>query len=174
VKYAAGLAFARAGDFAEAQKVADQLDQEFPQGTLVQTFYLPSIRAALLLHSHDSTGAIRALESADLYELGANRTLYPAYIRGSAYLTAGKGKEAAVEFQKVLDHRGIVCNFILGSLAHLQLARAQEMSGNNQAARKSYQEFLALWKDADPELPILKDAEAEYSRLHLKTSPKSN
>jgi DNA-binding winged helix-turn-helix (wHTH) protein/tetratricopeptide (TPR) repeat protein len=158
VKYAAGLAFARAGDFAEAQKVADQLDQEFPQGTLVQTFYLPAIRAALLLHSHDSTGAIRALESADLYELVANRTLYPAYIRGSAYLMAGKGKEAAVEFQKVLVHRGIVCNFILGSLAHLQLARAQEMSGNNEAARKSYQEFFALWTDADPELHILKFA----------------
>jgi DNA-binding winged helix-turn-helix (wHTH) protein/tetratricopeptide (TPR) repeat protein len=165
VKYAAGLAFARAGDFAEARKVADQLDKEFPQGTMVQAFYLPSIRAALLLHDHDSSGALRALQSADLYELGANRTLYPVYLRGSAYLMAGQGKQAAAEFQKLLDHRGIVSNFILGALAHLQLARAQEMSGNNEAARKSYQEFFTLWKDADPNLPILKDAKTEYSKL---------
>jgi tetratricopeptide (TPR) repeat protein len=174
VKYAAGLAFARAGDFADAQKVADQLDKEFPQGTVVQSFYLPSIRAALLLHNHDPLGAVRALEPTEIDEFGANRTMYPAYIRGSAYLMAGKGKEAQAEFRKLLTHPGIVCNFILGSLVHLQLARAQTISGDQEAAIKSYQDFFALWKDADPDLPILKDARAEYAKLQPKVPPKSN
>jgi tetratricopeptide (TPR) repeat protein len=165
VKYAAGLAFARAGDFADAQKVVDQLDKEFPQGTVVQSFYLPSIRAALLLHNHDPLGAVRALEPTEIDEFGANRTMYPAYIRGSAYLMAGKGKEAQAEFQKILAHPGIVCNFILGSLSRLQLARAQAMSGDKDAARISYQEFFTSWKDADPDVPILQEAKAEYAKF---------
>ncbi|HLX84482.1 MAG TPA: winged helix-turn-helix domain-containing protein [Terriglobales bacterium] len=165
VKYAAGLAFARAGDSTEARKIADQLDKEFPQGTVVQKFYLPIFRASLLLHDHDPAGAIRELEPTEPYELGANRTMYPDYVRGSAYLMEGKGKEAQVEFRKILDHPGVVCNFILGSLARLQLGRAQAMSGDKDAARASYQQFLTLWKDADPDLPILQEAKAEYAKL---------
>jgi eukaryotic-like serine/threonine-protein kinase len=97
--------------------------------------------------------------------LGGDRTLYPAYVRGLAYLMAGQGREAAAEFQKLLDHRDIVANFVQGALAHVYLARAKAMAGDKEGARKSYQDFLTLWKDADPEIPILKEVQREYSKL---------
>jgi len=96
---------------------------------------------------------------------GEGGTLYPVYVRGEAYLEAGQGQQAAAEFQKLIDHRGIVQNFVLGALAHLQLGRAKALSGDKENARKSYQDFLALWKDADPDIPILKEAKAEYAKL---------
>jgi hypothetical protein len=92
-------------------------------------------------------------------------TLYPVYVRGEAYLEAGQGQPAAAEFQKLIDHRGIVQNFVLGALAHLQLGRARALSGDKESARKGYQDFFALWKDADPDIPILKEAKAEYAKL---------
>jgi hypothetical protein len=165
VECAAGLALARAGDFAGAQKAIEDLDQDYPQGTMVQNLHLADIRAALQLDRNDPSSAVQTLEAAEPYELGGNRTLYPAYIRGMAYLMAKKGQEAAAEFQKLLDHRGLVNNSVLGALAHVQLARAKAMSGDKEAARKSYQDFFALWKDADPDLPILKEAQSEYAKL---------
>ena len=99
------------------------------------------------------------------YELGETAALYPVYLRGDAYLQAGQGKEAAVEFQKVLDHPGIALNHLWGALAHLQLARAQAMAGDKDSARKAYQDFLALWKDADSDVPILKEAKPGYAKL---------
>jgi hypothetical protein len=109
------------------------------------------------------------LEPAAPYELGVAQTsinyLYPAYVRGHAYLLANNGAAAAAEFQKLLDHRGIVTNFVTGALAHLQLGRAEAMAGDTAKAKAAYQEFFTLWKDADPDVPILKQAKAEYAKL---------
>ena len=99
------------------------------------------------------------------YELGIMDTLYPAYVRGEAYLAARQGREAAIEFQKILDHRGIVLIDPIGALAHLQLGRAYALSGDQTKAKTAYQDFLTLWKDADPDIPILKEAKTEYAKL---------
>ena len=167
-KLSLALAFALAGDLAQAQKLADALSQDFPLDTMAQNYYLPTIRAAMKLHSNDPAGAIEILRPALKYELaevlGFN-SLYPAYVRGCAYLQMGDGRSAAVEFQKLLDHPGLVGREVIGALSHLQIARAQKISGDNAAARKSYEEFLALWKDADPDIPIYRQAKAEYARL---------
>jgi tetratricopeptide (TPR) repeat protein/predicted Ser/Thr protein kinase len=165
VRLNSALAFARARDSTEAQKIVDALDREYPLDTMMQDFYLPSIRAALRLDSKQPSQAIQALQPAEKYEFGGDRTLYPVYIRGLAYLMAGQGQAAGTEFQKLLDHRGIVGNFVLGALAQLYLARAKVMSGDKEGARKSYQDFLALWKEADPEVPVLQEAKAEYAKL---------
>ena len=110
-----------------------------------------------------------SLEAAAPYELGGGGTyinsLYPAYVRGQAYLLAHNGTAAAAEFQRMLDHRGIVLNFVTGALAHLQLGRAYAMAGDTAKAKAAYQDFLTLWKDADPDIPILKEAKAEYAKL---------
>jgi tetratricopeptide (TPR) repeat protein len=163
----AALALARAGDTAQAQKLADNLDQRFPLDTLMQRYTLPTIRAGVALDQNDPRKAIEILEVAMPYEQGGESFgwYYPAYLRGLAYLEARQGQRAAAEFQKMLDHPGVVGNFVTGTLAHLQLARAEAMSGNREAARRDCQEFLALWKDADPDLPVLKQAKAEYARL---------
>jgi eukaryotic-like serine/threonine-protein kinase len=131
-----------------------------------------TILAAVEVNRNHPEKAIRLLEAASGYELGipppyasAMASLYPVYVRGEAYLKAGQGVQAAAEFQKVIDHRNIVQNFILGALAHLQLGRAKVMSGDRENARKAYQDFLTLWKDADPDIPILKKAKAEYAKL---------
>jgi hypothetical protein len=157
----------------EAQKIVDALDRGLALicmppttlDTMMQNFYLPSIRAALRLDSKQPSQSIQALEPAETYDFGGDRTLYPVYIRGLAYLMAGQGQEAAAEFQKLLDHRGIVGNFVLGALAQVYLARAKSMSGDKEGARKSYQSFLTLWKYADPEVPVLQEAKAEYAKL---------
>jgi len=159
---------ARAGDVAQAEKLSLELNQASPQGTMMQYYFLPTIRAAIELQRNNPTKAIETLEAAVPYELGgfgSFASLYPAYVRGAAYLKAGQGQSAAAEFQKVIDHPGIVNNFITGTLAHLQLGRAQAMLGEKEAARKSYQDFFALWKEADPDLPILHAAKAEYAKL---------
>jgi predicted Zn-dependent protease len=154
-----------AGDAVKAQALADDLAKHFPQDTVVQFIYLPVLHAQLALSHKDSAKAIAALQSAAPYELGNAGGLYPVYTRGQAYLTARQGREAAAEFQKVLEHRGIVRNDPIGALAHLGLARAYGLQGDTTKARDAYQDFLALWKDADPDIPILKEAKAEYAKL---------
>jgi tetratricopeptide (TPR) repeat protein len=173
VELQAALALARAGETTRAQKLVDKLNREFPLDTLMQDYWLPSVQAAIELEKNDPAKAIDLLNTAIPYELGSTSKsvafyghLYPVYIGGLARLRAGQGQQAVAEFQKVLDHRGIVGNFILGALAHLQLGRAQAMMGDKAAARKSYEDFLTLWKDADPDVPILRAAKAEYAKLN--------
>ena len=162
------LAFARAGDIEQAQKLADALSQDEPLNTVVQNYSLPTIRAAMKIHENDPAAAVEILRPTVKYDLafadGFN-SLYPAYIRGVAYLRMGEGRLAAAEFQKLLDHPGIVGRGVTGALSHLQLARAQKMMGDQAAARKSYEDFLTLWKDADSDIPIYQQAKAEYARL---------
>src|SRR5271167_4691234 len=182
LQYAFALASAYAGDDERAQKLTDDLDQSFPEATVVQFNYLPTLRAKLAVGQGNASEATETLRAALPYELGrttystlAWTALYPVYVRGEAYLAARQGKEAAAEFQKVLDHRGIVLNGPIGALARLQLGRAYALQGKNltgtdaDAARlralAAYQDFLTLWKDADPDIPILKQAKAEYARL---------
>jgi serine/threonine protein kinase/tetratricopeptide (TPR) repeat protein len=162
------LALARAGQSAEAEKIAAKLDAEYPRGTMVQNYWLPTIRAAIELQQNNATKAIELLEVATPYELGEGLQghMYPAYLRGEAYLKLGRGPEAAREFQKILDHRGVVLNFVIGSLARLQLARAVAMSGDTASARKQYEDFLGLWKGADADLPVLNAARTEHKRLN--------
>jgi serine/threonine protein kinase len=163
------LAFALAGDSVQAEKLADSINQKFPLDTLVQNYNLPAIHAAMHLHANDPAGAIEILRPALKYDLaypedGFN-SLYPAYIRGLAYLQIGDGCGARVEFQKLLDHPGIIQRDVDGAMSLLQMARAQKMCGDNAAARKYYEQFLTLWKDADPDIPAYLEAKAEYARL---------
>jgi hypothetical protein len=163
------LAFARAGDTEQARKLADAVSQNDPLNTMVQKYSLPTIRAAMKLHENDPAAAVEILRSTVKYDFaladGFN-DLYPAYIRGLAYLQMGEGRLAAAEFQKLLDHPGIVGRTVIGALSHLQLARAHKLMGDESAARKSYEDFLALWKDADSDIPIYQQAKAEYAGLH--------
>jgi eukaryotic-like serine/threonine-protein kinase len=157
-----------AADSAQATRLADDLAKLFPEDTVVQFDYLPMIRAASL--GKDSDKAITALAPASPYELGAvvqtlSFALYPVYLRGTAYLAAKQGSSATAEFQKILDHPGVVINEPIGSLAHLDLARAYALSGDTAKARTAYQDFFALWKDADPGVPVLRQAKAEYAKL---------
>jgi serine/threonine protein kinase/predicted Zn-dependent protease len=170
VKSVAALALARAGDSAQAQRLADGLNKDSPQNTIVQGYWLPSIHAAIELNSKSVTKGVEILQTAAPYELGQCEPfqlgmLYPIYLRGQAYLLARQGKEAAAEFQKIIDHRGIVLNFPLGALAHLGLGRAYAFQGDAAKARAAYQDFLMLWKDADLDVPILQQAKAEYAKL---------
>ena len=170
VEALAALVFARAGDLAQAEKLANKLGQEFPLNTMIQSYWLPIIRAAIALEHGNAQGAIAALQGASSYELGSPAQLpfapiYPAYLRGLAQRKVARTPEAAAEFQKMLDHRSIMANSVLGPLARLQLARTRALNRDIASARKSYQDFLALWKDADPDIPILKEAKAEYAKL---------
>ncbi len=161
------LALARSGDAIEAQRLADKLNQRFPVATIIQGYWLPTIRAAIALQRNNPQQAIADLEMAKQYELGNQGFLYmvPVYVRGMAYLQARHGEQAAAEFNKFLKYPGIAKNMPFASLAILQLARAEAMNGDSKAARKSYQDFLALWNNADPDVPVLKQARAEYSKL---------
>jgi len=172
------LALARAGDPAGAERLASELNKDFPLGTLVQRYWLPSIRAAIALDRGQSDQAIELLKETSPIELGTANNLViliPVFVRGEAYLALHDGNRAAAEFQKFVDHRGMVGNFPWGALARLGLARAyaeQAQSSKGDAAdiarikaRGAYQDFFALWKDADPDVPILKEAKAEYAKL---------
>ena len=164
------IAFALAGDSADANRLADDLGKRFPQDTIIQTQYLPIARAALALTNGNAASAIETLTAAAPYELGHTNddftfALYPVYIRGLTYLAAKKGTEAASEFQKILDHPGVVGNEPVGALAHLGLGRAYALSGNSAKARTAYQDFFALWKNADTDVPVLMQATAEYAKL---------
>jgi eukaryotic-like serine/threonine-protein kinase len=170
-QYGAALAQAFSGDTAEAQKLGDNLAKQFPEDTIVKFNYLPTIRALIAFNRNDASKAIEILQAAGSYELGIEGqgglafSLYPVYVRGEAYLAARNGSNAATEFQKILDHRGIVLNEPIGALAHLGLARAYVMQGDTAKARAAYQDFLALWKDADVDIPVLIAAKAEYAKL---------
>jgi serine/threonine protein kinase/tetratricopeptide (TPR) repeat protein len=170
-QYAAALALALAGDSYKANGVAEDLAKRFPEDTIVQFNYLPTIRAQIALERNDDAKAVETLKAAAPYELGLaggttfSTSLYPVYVRGEVYLAANQGASAAVEFQKILDHSGIVVNEPIGALAHLGLGRAYAMAGDSSKARTAYQDFLALWKNADPDVPILIQAKSEYAKL---------
>jgi tetratricopeptide (TPR) repeat protein len=167
VEAISAIALGLAGDGPQATRLAADLAKRFPEDTIVQFEYLPMIRAAVALQSGNATKAIEALAPAAPYELGSigGVTLYPVYLRGEGYLEAHQGSAAAGEFQKIVDHPGIHPTFAEHSLAKLGLGRAYEMTGDATKARAEYQDFLALWKDADPDIPILKEARAEYAKL---------
>jgi len=185
VEVEAALAFAMAGDTPKAESLAQDLGKRFPLDTQMQSLWLPAIQAQLALDKKNPAAALNALQAVSPIELGqidfvANMScLYHVYVRGEAYLRAGQGKEAAAEFQKIIDHSGIVWNCWTGALAHLGVARAnalqartfqgQGQGADADAARvralAAYKDFLTLWKDADPDIPILKEAKAEYARL---------
>jgi eukaryotic-like serine/threonine-protein kinase len=155
----------------EAQKLTDDLAARFPEDTEVQFNYLPSLRAQLVLARNEPSAAINALEIASPYELGVPNqaafapALYPVYIRGQTYLAEKNGPAAASEFQKILDHRGVVFNELIGALAHLGLGRAHALSGDPAKAKSAYQDFFALWKSADHDVPVLTQANAEFAKL---------
>jgi serine/threonine protein kinase len=166
----AAIAFALAGDSAQAERLSADLNRRFPEDTNVQFDFIPMIRAAIALHAGDGRRAVEAMAASAPYELGEGNlsftfALYPVYFRGEADLAAKQGAAAAGEFQKILDHAGVVVNEPIGALAHLGLGRAYTLSGDTARARAEYKEFLAVWKDADPDIPILKKAKAEYAKL---------
>lgn len=170
VKLLASLALARSGETAQAKVFADELEKEYPSETVYKLYWLPTIRAALDLDANNPAQARESLEAAAPYELGVPEefqlgTMYPVYIRGAAYLSAGNGTAAAQQFQRILDHPGLSVNFPLGALANLGLARSYALNGDKEKARAKYQDFLTLWKDADPDVPILKEAKAENAKL---------
>jgi tetratricopeptide (TPR) repeat protein len=172
VQILAALALARTGDSAQAQKGADELEKRNPVNTVIVGYWLPTIRAVIEMNRNNPGTAVELLRAANFYELGTplptvefGAFLYPAYLRGEAYLLLRKGNEAGAEFQKFLDHRGLVANCPLAPLAHLGLARAYVMQGDTAKARAAYQDFLTLWKEADPDIPILKQAKGEYAKL---------
>ena len=169
VRAMAALALARAGDTSGAENLAAELDKTFPLDTLVQRYWLPTIRAGIALERKDPNRAIELLKVPSAVELGeiTQFTIFlcPVYLRGEAYLMLHDGNRAAAEFQKFIDHRGVVMNFPWGALSRLGLARAYAMQGDTAKAKNAYQDFLTLWKDADPDIPILKVAKAEYAKL---------
>jgi eukaryotic-like serine/threonine-protein kinase len=164
----ARLALALAGDPVEAQKLAADLNQRFPEATLVQFYYLPAIQAALALRQGKPQNAMEDLSAALSYDLLRNGGMIAVYLRGQAYLAAHQGAQAAAKFQMILDHPGIVVNAPTGALAHLGLGRAYAVQGDTAKARAAYEDFLALWKDADPDIPILAQAKAEYAQLQTR------
>jgi tetratricopeptide (TPR) repeat protein/predicted Ser/Thr protein kinase len=169
VRDMAALILARAGDSAGAEKLAAELDKTFPRDTMVQRYWLPTIRAAVSLERKDPNRAIELLKMGNMIELGVPAqgigALYPAYLRGKAYLMLHDGSAAAAEFKKLIDHRGLVVNFPWGVLARLGLARASAMRGDTAKAKAAYQDFLTLWKDADSDIPVLIAAKSEYAKL---------
>jgi eukaryotic-like serine/threonine-protein kinase len=164
VEYESAFALALVGDCSRSQMIAYDLSRRFPEDTIATTTYMPTLRALLAVNHNEPAKAIELLQAAMSYEMGIG-TLYPAYVRGSAYLAAHQGREAASEFQKVLDHRGIVTSDPIGVLAYLQIGRADRLLGDTAKAKAAYQQFLTLWKDADPDIAILKQAKAEYAKL---------
>jgi DNA-binding winged helix-turn-helix (wHTH) protein/tetratricopeptide (TPR) repeat protein len=173
VEYCAAYAMAIAGETSRAREMAEDLARRFPENTVVQFSYLPVLRARLALNHSDAAKAVEELQVAVPYELGAARdfcgALHPVYVRGEAYLAAGKGAAAAAEFQKILDHRGVVGSEPIGALAHLQMGRALALAGERGRAKKAYEDFFAGWAGADAEIPILKRAHAEYMKLASAT-----
>ncbi|HYA22890.1 MAG TPA: hypothetical protein VEF05_01955, partial [Terriglobales bacterium] len=164
----AALALSRTGAIARSRSIIDDLQKKHPTDTLVNALWLPAIEASLELQQGNQARALDLLQTAQAYELSSmlwGAVMYAPYLRGQAYLMAHDPKQAAAEFQKIVDHRGLVINRLQGALAHLELGRAYVMAGEPQKARAAYQDFLALWKDADPDIPILQQAKAEYAKL---------
>ena len=172
VRYGAALALTYAGDEGRAQALTNDLEMMFPENTAWMFSYLPTLRAKLAVSRGNASEALESLKAAAPYELGQMTAftypwtaMYPVYVRGEAYLAAHQGLEAAAEFQKILDNRGIVVIEPIGALAHLQIGRAYAMQGDTTKARAAYRDFFALWNDADSDVPILKQAKAEYAKL---------
>jgi hypothetical protein len=172
VLYFGALALAYAKEDARAKTMADDLGKRFPEDILVQFNYLPTLRAKLALNRGNASEGIEDLRAAALYELGVSTScpfgwtaMYPVFVRGEADLAARQGRDAAAEFKKILDHRGIVLNQPIGALAHLGLARAYVLQGDRGNAKAAYQDFFTLWKDADPDIPVLQQAKAEYQKV---------
>jgi eukaryotic-like serine/threonine-protein kinase len=170
VKLLSALVLARCGETGQGKTLADELEKNYPSETILKVYWLPTVRAALDLNTNNSTQALQSLEAAAPYELGMPQqfqlgTMYPVYIRGLAYLAAHNATAAETQFQRILDHSGITINFPTGALAHLQLGRAYAMAGDGGKAKAAYQDFFNLWKNADPDIPILKEARTEYAKL---------
>ena len=171
VQFSAALALAYVGEDSAGAGADGRLGQEV-SGIHNHAFnFLPTLRAKLALNKGNASSAIEILTAAAPYELGKSgnygwTALYPVYVRGEAFLAARQGSEAAAEFQKILDHRGIVLNSPIGALAHLQIGRAYAIQGDTAKASAAYQDFLTLWKDADRDIPVLIAANAEYAKLH--------
>jgi serine/threonine protein kinase/tetratricopeptide (TPR) repeat protein len=168
VKVLAAVALTRTGETAQSRAIFEGLQKSEPTNTYLKVYWFPVMQASIAMAQQVPDRAVVALEPSLPYELGSpppGTAMYPAYIRGLAYLAQRNGAAAAAEFQKFPDHSGLVGNFLLGSLAHLQLARAYALSGDSAKAKSAYQDFLGLWKDADPDIPILKEAKAEYEKL---------
>ncbi len=172
LQYFAALAFVYSNEDARAKAIADDLERRFPEDTLVRFNYLPTLRAKLALNRGNASEAIEGLRAAAPYELGVSTScpvnwtaMYPVFVRGEAYLAARQGSEAVAEFEKILDHPGIVLNQPIGALAHLGLARAYALQGDRAKAKAAYQDFLTLWKDADLDIPVLLQAKNEYQKL---------
>ena len=171
VMFGAALALAFTGETSQALSLAESLAKSFPEDMVVKFNYLPTIRAQLAVNRNDSAAVAQALSVAAPFEFGQpgdsslTPALYPVYVRGAAHLAAHRGSEAAAEFQKILDHRGVVVNEPIAALAPLGLARAYALQGDNSQARNRYQVFFTLWKDGDQDIPILIQAKSEYARL---------
>jgi tetratricopeptide (TPR) repeat protein len=173
VDYAAAFALALSGDLPQSRALAQDLAREYPEDTFVQFMYLPTLRALFALNIHDSAAAIQALQVASRYDLhtvgvgyiGRFGPLYPIYVRGLAYLAARQPAEAAAEFQRILDHRSIVLVDPMDAMARLQLARALALAGETVQAKRAYDDLFALWKNADSDIPVVREARAEYGRL---------
>jgi len=172
VEYGAAFVLAKSGDSSLSETLANDLDTRFPEDTLVRFNYLPTLRALLALDNRSPSRAIELLQVAGPYEMGFSAdsvvffgALYPVYVRGEAYLAEHRGAEAAAEFQKIIDHRGIVLSDPIGAMAYLQSGRAYGLAGDIQKAKASYQGFLESWKNADPDIPVLKEARGEYVKL---------
>ena len=176
VQILAALASARIGEVKQARQISDQLAHSFPLDTMINRYWLPTIDASIEMSRNNAAEAVERLRTAAQYELGTpspqfqvGGPLYPAYVRGQAYLSLHEGEQAAAEFKKYLDHSGLALNSPLAALAHLQLGRAYVLSGDEAKARSAYQQFLALWKAADADIPIYKQAKAEYAKLQMRT-----
>jgi hypothetical protein len=173
VAYAAGFALALGGETVKAEALAERLDKEYPEDTQVQATYVPTLRALVALDKNDPRKAIDLLEANRPYEFGIPPlafnhfygNMYPIYVRGLAYLAMRNPAEAAVEFGRLLSHPGLAAGDPVDAAARRQLARALELAGDKTKAKSAYQDFLSSWKDADPDIPILKQAKTEYARL---------
>jgi len=175
VRDIAMLALAMAGDSRAAERMAAEVSKAYPEDTLIRNYWLPTVRAAIALNQGNSARAVEVLQSMGTRELSQPTPfaifMHPVYLRAQAFLAARKGAEAAAEFQKILDHHGLMQNDPIGALAHFQLGRAYAMQGKIPEARGAYVDFLNLWKDADAELPALKEAKAEYAKLKESPTP---
>ena len=172
VEYGVAFALALSGDSSRSEALVNDLERRFPEDTAARFSYLPVVRARFALNRDQPAKAIELLQVAVPYELGEPQsfigsfgTFCAVYVRGEAYLAAHKGVEAAVEFQKILDHPGLIVSDPVGALARLQMGRALVESGDKPRAKIAFEEFLTLWRDADPDIPIFKQAKAEYARL---------
>jgi eukaryotic-like serine/threonine-protein kinase len=167
----AALAYAVSGHTADAESLVNDLGRRFPQDTIIQRVWIPTIHAQIEIARNNTARGIELLQTVEPYELGMltgsaiNSCLYPVYVRGEAYLKGHQGSKSVAEFQKLLNHRGLLWNCASGALGRLGLARAQALQVNDMAARAAYQDFLTLWKEADSDIPILKQAKAEYAKL---------